>query len=310
MASLSQPKSKESTSFAVIADPHLSINKYGTRRVFHRTEKRLEQTVDDISKRDLDFILVLGDMTKDGEPYNFKRFYEIISDITIPVLPIPGNHDVNKTWDLIPSIKEFDEINHITSKYKPKNLPFKWSVNDLDIIGLNSASTDDGQLENKNKGLISDTQLEWLGTSLSNSQDSIVALHHPLTGTQKQVERHKTMVDTDFRSTYLSNHKDIVKTLIENDVKLCFTGHLHIPAASKIGSLCEISSPSTSTFPQGYLVVKVCSNGTRIYYVSINDVPDAVEAFASRVRTKGPYGLTAFAASRLANFPLIVEEGS
>lgn len=47
---------------------------------------------------ELDFVLVPGDLTKDGEKICHEKFAEIFRRLTdngIPVYVIPGNHDIN-----------------------------------------------------------------------------------------------------------------------------------------------------------------------------------------------------------------------
>lgn len=305
MATLTEPRASEPITFAVVADPHISTKSSGTRRLFHRTEKRLERAINDIKNREPAFVLVVGDLTKDGESHNFKRFQSIISDLAQPILAIPGNHDVSKVWDINPEINQFDVDAHFRSAYEPENIPFSLSLGDIDVIGLNSASTADDSLKETNEGEISAQQIEWLDDALERVENPVVAVHHPLSGVQNQVREHVSMVETDLDPTTLRNDVAVTKLLLKHDVQLAFTGHLHVPAIAETGSFREISCPATSTFPQSYLLVTISPQGTKIKYISLTDVSDGVEAFDARIRAKGSRGLTAFSSARLASFPLI-----
>jgi len=81
------------TRLAVIADPHLATDASGTWKCYHRTEAFLERAVDEVRSREPDGIVVAGDLTKDGEPHNFRRYDELVDPLG-SVVTIPGNHDV------------------------------------------------------------------------------------------------------------------------------------------------------------------------------------------------------------------------
>ncbi|WP_202593815.1 metallophosphoesterase family protein [Halolamina rubra] len=96
MARLDRPRSDERTRIAVVADPHVSTREEGTSKLFEHTETHLENAVADINDREVDYTLCVGDITKDGERWNYDAADEILNDLETPFRAVPGNHDVQK----------------------------------------------------------------------------------------------------------------------------------------------------------------------------------------------------------------------
>ena len=45
------------------------------------------------SNSDVDFVMVLGDITKDSEPLNHVRAKDMLDKLNVPYYVLPGNHD-------------------------------------------------------------------------------------------------------------------------------------------------------------------------------------------------------------------------
>jgi Icc protein len=85
--------------FAVISDPHVSLPAKGVVDGFKlgtKTVQLLQAAVDEInSVPDLDFVLVLGDLTQDAEPWNVDAVKMILDQLKVPYYVVFGNHDIS-----------------------------------------------------------------------------------------------------------------------------------------------------------------------------------------------------------------------
>jgi len=95
--------------FAVFSDPHLFDARLGTRgkafseyiaadrKMLAESEEILQQAVRMVKDMHVQFLLVPGDLTKDGELQDHKLFVSYLEDLKksgIPAYVVPGNHDV------------------------------------------------------------------------------------------------------------------------------------------------------------------------------------------------------------------------
>jgi hypothetical protein len=96
------------TRFVVLSDPHYHHPDLGTRgpafqeylatdrKLLAQSDAVLDAAIRQIRSENADFILVCGDMTKDGERYNHQSAAERLRELLphAPVYVVPGNHDV------------------------------------------------------------------------------------------------------------------------------------------------------------------------------------------------------------------------
>ncbi|MFC7070284.1 metallophosphoesterase family protein [Halobaculum lipolyticum] len=306
MARLDRPRTDERTRVAVVADPHLSTEASGTSKLFERTEAHLANAVADVADRDVDALLSVGDLTKDGEPWNFDRFDEVVADLDVPFYSVPGNHDVPKEGydhENLP-LREFAE------RYTPdgQGFPFHVAVGGLDVIGVNTAGTEEW-LYDSHAGTVPADQLDELDGLLADSDTPLVLAHHNLPAMSEQVHDHRDLAEPDmFVPPEMDDPEPFVETLERHGAPLLLTGHLHLPSAATQGSVRELMMPTTCSFPQGYCLIEVGPEGTEVRFVPVADFDGTVvgrrERAADSVTARG---LTAMAAVRLAQFPLVEE---
>ncbi len=95
--------------FAVFSDPHLFDRRLGTegkafteyladdRKMLVESEELLQEAVRKVKDMHVQFLLVPGDLTKDGERQDHELFVRYLAELKesgIPAYVIPGNHDV------------------------------------------------------------------------------------------------------------------------------------------------------------------------------------------------------------------------
>ncbi|UIO98872.1 metallophosphoesterase [Halobaculum sp. CBA1158] len=306
MASLSRPTADERTRLAVIADPHLSTRESGTSKLFEHTETHVANAVADIAERDVDATLCVGDITKDGEPWNFDRFDELATGLDAPFYSIPGNHDVPK--------EGYDHENlpmaEFAERYTPEGegFPFHVEIGGVDVLGLNTAGTEEW-LYDSHEGRVTDEQIDWLEETLPSADAPVVLAHHNLPAMSEQVHEHRDLAEPDmFVPPEMDDPEPFVETLTRHDVPLLLTGHLHMPSAARQGPTRELMMPTTCSFPQGYCLVDVGPEGTEVRFVPVADFDGMVVGHRERSSDSvTARGLTAMAAARLAQFPLVEE---
>lgn len=289
-----------STTIAIVADPHVSPDAAGTWKLFHRTETRLETAIADINRLAVDAAVFVGDLTRDGRSREFERIDELLDRCAVPVLAVPGNHDVPKDYDdhRTPPLLEF------VSRYTPGSLPFVERVGSVDVIGLNTAWRADGSLDTTHRGAISCAQLDWLERTLPGTETPILAMHHTIVPGSDHVYR---ACDDEYR---MANADELTAVLETHDVGLCFTGHVHWPS---VAPLCgdsdggyEVVAPATCSFPQAYLLVHVEPRGTTIELVPLADHSGLTEAYcAAREHPRGSRLTDSTDTGYFQRFPLV-----
>lgn len=283
LSRLRRPTTDRPTRFAVVSDVHVATRAKGTDKMFHKTEDRLRAVVRRLNAADPspDLVLFNGDLTKDGEPWNFERFDGIVSDLDAPFAAAPGNHDVPKEFDdhETPPLSDFGD------RYAPEPHPFVSRVGGLDLVVLDSATFPDGSLADGHRGALSPSQLSWLDGTLGELDSPVVALHHNVLPVLP-----KTVGNLVFRRVYsLHNRAEVVSVLEDHDVPLVLTGHHHIPDVERVGGVTEVTAPPACSYPQAHLVVDVNKEGTTVRLVphaDENQQREAYDALSSAANTR------------------------
>jgi len=244
--------------FAVISDLHVYDPSLGTtgsafEEVLHSDRKLLldsidllDFAIDDILKSPAQFVLVSGDMTKDGEVINHKLVTNRLSRLTnagIQVFVVPGNHDINN-----PDAESYDgdeatpvdnvspeEFARLYADYGFSDAIERDSyslsyvaepVADLWILAIDSCRYRENQ-PGKSEivgGSISQDTADWIAGILKRAVDEdkavIVMMHH---GVVEHWEgQHKLHPD------YLvKDYTHFGEFLASYNVRLAFTGHYH-----------------------------------------------------------------------------------
>ena len=304
LARLARPTTEEETTVAVVADPHVSTREEGTMKMFEHTESAFRSALSDASDRDVDAVLSVGDLTKDGEPWNYDAVDDAIADLDIPFYAVPGNHDVPKEGDEhdTPHVAAFEE------RYTPGELPFRAEVGGIDVLGLNSSGTEE-RLTDTHDGVVPTDQLEWLETEIERAGAPLVLVHHNVPAVADQVREHRDAHEPEMAIPPVMKETEAFEATLERaDVPLLLTGHLHFPSAARTGETWEIMAPTTCSFPQAYLLVTVGPKGTEIRFVSVADREELGAGHHARWSdSETSRGLTSLASIRLAEFPLVEE---
>ncbi|PSQ11413.1 metallophosphoesterase [Halobacteriales archaeon QS_5_70_15] len=304
MARLERPRTDVATRLAVVADPHLATRERDTSKLFEHTERHLRAAFEDANRRDVDQVVSVGDITKDGEPWNYARFDELLADLDGPFLSVPGNHDVPKAGDNHETIP----VAEYAERYAPAEYPFVHRVGGVDLVCLNSSGTEE-TLYDSHDGLVTEPDVAWLRETLPDLETPVAVTHFNLPTTSDQLRGHRDAVEREMAiPPVLREPEPFVDALATNDVPLMLTGHLHMPTTAVQRGVREVMVPTTCSFPQAYLLVEVGPRGTEIRMVPVADHGGIRYGHAARwADSVTARGLTSMAAVRCAQFPLVDE---
>jgi hypothetical protein len=214
MVRLDRPRTDTRTRLAVVADPHLAIRETGTSKLFEHTETHLRNAFDDIGRRDVDHVVSVGDITKDGEPRNYGRFDELLADLDAPFLSVPGNHDVPKAGDEHETIP----VEEYAERYAPAQYPFVHRVGGLDLVCLNSSGTEE-VLYDSHDGLVTEEDVSWLRETLPDPETPVVVTQFDLPATSDRIRGHRDAVEREMTvQSVLRDPEPFVDALATNDV--------------------------------------------------------------------------------------------
>jgi len=300
LARLCRPVSDRPTRLAVVSDAHVATRAEGTDKMFHTTEDRLRAVVRRLNAAEPapDLVLFNGDLTKDGEPWNFERFDGIVADLEAPFVAAPGNHDVPKEFDdhETPPLSAFED------RYAPEPLPFVRRVGGVDLVVLDSATSPDGSLADGHRGALSRSQIDWLDITLEGLENPVVALHHNLLPVLP-----RSVGNLAFRRVYsLRNRAEVMNILQEHNVPAVLTAHHHIPDVERVGGVTEVTGPPACSYPQAHLFLDVNKKGTTVRLVPHADEEEqreAYDAFSSAANARRRFA--GVAAAKLRGAPLV-----
>ena len=212
--------------FAHISDLHIDSAKqviYGVNPC-----KNLEKALAVLSGiKDLDAIILSGDISNDGKEASFLQADAMLSEISVPVYCVLGNHDSRLV------------VERLLEERKLKALRF---VKDVVLAGykflfLNSVKEESPE-ENMSRGFISCDDLERIDSEASLFPGNcILVMHHPALEVDGWMDARILMNREEFKSV-VAKHPNIVAIL---------SGHNHCPSELTVGCCLYSIAPSVST---------------------------------------------------------------
>ncbi len=194
--------------FIVLADIHMVPE--GSLSHGLDTADRLNQAVAYVNAHhaDAEFVIFAGDLADHGEAAAYARFKEAINPLTPPVYLTLGNHDNRATFlETFPGLQaDTGCIDHV-----------------IDTGGYRILVLDSSDPDAHHAGNLSDDQIAWLKTRLSEASDRpvVIVLHHNIT---------KFHVQTDF--IILQDNAAFADAVLSHpDVRQVISGHVHMTTA-------------------------------------------------------------------------------
>jgi hypothetical protein len=326
------------TSFAVFSDPHIFLPelgigqpafekiKFSDRKIFEHSMSLLDTVIGKIIEAKPHFVLVPGDLSKDGEEavhLAFAAAMEKVKSAKIPVFVIPGNHDVNNpkavkyegdTTSRVPHVtpQRFAEIyrdfgygeaietdpNSLAYVVEPE--PGLW------LLALDACRYDLSlkQTREHTGGSFTPERLDWVKKILTRARKEnkavIAMMHHG-------VLEHFGGEKKEFSEYVVEDNDAFSRMLAEYGVRVVFTGHFHAqniagawwdsndakttPPSPRF--LYDIETGSLVTYPCPYRLVRLGSDQimqVRSYRIdSIPEMPTGFSDYAHEYSRKGMF---------------------
>lgn len=190
-------------------------------------------------------LVLAGDITLNGERINHQALagkLEQVEDAGIPVLVIPGNHDINnhnaatyfgdgrQAAEYLPGAEAFLEIYHSfgydqAASRDPASLSYVYRLDETHwMLMLDSCQYEDTSQVN---GRIRPETLEWMEgqLELAEEQQAVVVpvAHHNLLSESRMYKTECTM----------ENHQEVIRLLEKYKLPLYVSGHLHAQRLKK-----------------------------------------------------------------------------
>ncbi len=244
--------------FAIISDPHVAvphtIENHANR--FHLVEVSilaLEKVLNHLEQLNLDFLLLPGDLTQDGEIDNNHWLAKRLRSLPFPVFVVPGNHDFPSidTTETQIGLQQFPSY-YSHCGYENQRLYYTQEIlPGVRIIGLNSNQFNP---EGRQLGCLDESQLTWLEDLLPQVKDQLllVMIHHNV------IEHLPGQSEHELGKRYmLDNASLLLKMLKSVNCKLIFTGHLHVQDVAYDQGMYEITTGSLVSYPHPYRIIEV-----------------------------------------------------
>jgi len=271
--------------FAVISDLHFYDTSLGyegaafekelslDRKMLAESEELLDYMIKDLLKSNIKFLLVCGDLTKDGEALNHEKLsakLQILVNYGIKVIVTPGNHDINNysAAEFLGNVKSI--VNSVSAEdfkkiyaemgygcslmndssslsYVSEPVPGLW------VVAIDSCRYDENKangIPSVVGGMIKAGTEQWLSNVLSEAKKNykavIALMHHGII-------EHWNGQSRLYPDSLIKNHNHIANLLVSSNVGFVFTGHNHaqsIVEADFSGKrLCDVGTGSLVTYP-------------------------------------------------------------
>jgi 3',5'-cyclic AMP phosphodiesterase CpdA len=248
--------------FAVASDLHIALSHtiQDSPKRFHLVEVSIpafELILERLATLDLDFLLLPGDLTQDGEIDNHLWLSQRLAQLPYPVYVVPGNHDVIYPVgrEQVVGLADFPQYYQLFGYTNPNQPYYTHKIlPGVRLIGLNSNGFD---AVGTQMGCLDPQQFDWLQHILADIEDELVLvmIHHNV------IEHLPGQSSNPLGRRYmLDNAPQLLKLLKQAGVRLIFTGHLHVQDIAQWQGIYEITTGSLVSYPHPYRVIQVRYN--------------------------------------------------
>ncbi|BBO86115.1 hypothetical protein DSCO28_66810 [Desulfosarcina ovata subsp. sediminis] len=280
--------------FAVFSDPHFYDTDLGTegaafeaylaqdRKLIRESEALAQAVVEQIiaanAETPLDFVIVPGDLTKDGALSSHEKFAAYLDEIEaagIPVFVCPGNHDINNPHAVSYDGDTTTPVDTVSPEafasiyaafgyeeataFDPNSLSYAVEpVPGIVLLSLDSCKYQDNVDSPETSGAFSEETLDWavaqIGAAKMAGKQVIAFQHHGLV-------EHYTGQSDAFSEYVIDDYETVSAALADAGLKLDFSGHYHAnditmtTGSSDDAVLVDIETGSLVTAPCPYRIV-------------------------------------------------------
>ena len=258
----------------------------GDGRVLLYSWEILDAFLADMKEKDPDLILLSGDLTLNGEKASHEELASLLEELDkegIPVLVVPGNHDINNSHarrfsgtnsypvDSI-TAEEFADIysdfGYVAADSRdPNSLSYLYKVDSsLWLLMLDSCQYDP---VNQVGGMIQSGTYKWMEPILYKAWEEgaevITVSHHNLL-------EQSGVSDAFYDDCTIEHSEELLQMLSDNEVRLHLSGHLHLQHHMEEDDVAEVVTGSLVMAPCRYGVVDVYDDGSITYHTETVNV--------------------------------------
>jgi hypothetical protein len=339
------PPSGETVRFAVLSDVHFYDVKLGTGtdefdnylaadpKLLHLSEPIFEAALADIMQRNVRFVIIPGDLTKDGEVLNhvgMTQHLQKLEKAGIEVFVVPGNHDINNSDGVEFRLKGTKPVPGASPEvfralyqrfgygkaldHAPDSLSYVAEpAPGLWLLALDSVKYAESALVGRplGSGRLSADTMTWALAKLQQAQLAgkkvIAFMHHG-------VNPHFLAEPQVFPDFLVDNWRGVSAQLAGAGLKVIFTGHYHSQDASawtlnlmgnvQPSALCDIETGSLVLYPCAFRIAELDSAGhlhvesRRVTAIAADLDGDTFQHYAETfARTLLPYQVYAYLAA-------------
>lgn len=270
------------TRIAVIADPHVmpaslltdpsnadwTTYLAGSRKLLDYSQTLLDETVATLKSDKPNLVLIVGDLTKDGEQasHNYlKGKLDELKAAGIPTLVIPGNHDLGTSDAKIygatttdaPTISQSDfaqlyqDYGYGTKSERESTSSLTYVCEPIDglvVIGIDSGE----------EGQLSESTLTWVCNKAvaarAAGKQVIAMMHHPLIP-------HITGGEAFVPTVSVADYATVRNRLADAGISVVFTGHFHTSDIARDWNgdkslpIYDVTTGSLCSYPCDYRIV-------------------------------------------------------
>ena len=287
--------------FAVISDPHLYDRHLGVSgqafedylnqdpKLLRESEAILDATVESIARQRVNFVIVSGDLTKDGELQDHVLMTRHLAQLErrgIQVFVVPGNHDINNP----DAVAYVGDTNRPVCGVSPRLFrelyhPFGYGqailhdtnslsyvaepVRGLWLLGIDSCKYEESKALGYPvvSGRILPGTMAWIQGVMQQAHARgkrvIAFMHHG-------VNQHFFGEDQLFPDYLVDNWPTVSMQLASTGLQVVFTGHYHSQDAAylvdetltPLSPLCDVETGSLVQYPCAFRIATVGSNNT------------------------------------------------
>ena len=295
----SQVTPKKTWKLAVLSDVHLmapqllvkngpAFERYldGDRKLLKESPEILDSITTRVLRENPQVVFICGDLTKDGELASHKllrqRYIAQMLKKGIKVFVIPGNHDVNnphavtyngdntqRTTTVTPaqfaSIYKDCGYGSALSRDKASLSYVAQLAPGLRLLALDACRYEDNDYDKDlcvTSGRLKPATIDFIRTEVAKAKKAgcrvIAMMHHG-------VVPHFSL-EGKVLSEYLVNDYERVGQLLDSlGVRVVFTGHLHSQDAARSGSITDVETGSTVSYPHPYRIITVSDKEMTIH---------------------------------------------
>ena len=252
--------------------------------------------IDEVIEKNPNGLILSGDLTFNGEKYSHEGLANKLKKVKekgIPVMVIPGNHDVNNynafgyTKDSVYSVDRIseDDFKEIYGEFgfdnaisRDKNsLSYVSAISEdlwVIMIDTNKYKNNGPAKPSQASGEIGKETYKWLERCLEEAKSRGIT---PITVMHHNLLKHNEAI---YKGYTLDNSQQVTSLLNKYNVKLNLSGHIHAQNIAKTqienNTIYDIATSSLSVYTNQYGVVEFLPDKS----ISYNTTPIDVESWA------------------------------